>query len=266
MKRQRLTWLAWVPWMIVGCGPTPLLPPDGGGPGTGGSAQTCANLPIDALACADGSQPQYTCVRAPDGACRRSAPRCPTAVDAGADASAPSDGPGGPACGPKQCAAGLVCCNASCGICTPPGGLCVALACTPGPGSGGSCKADDDCRLYDDYCAGCLCRALAQSDPKPTCSGPGVQCLRQPCAGQTAVCDRGKCAGGPTGPHWYLGCAAGIVCTGWKPRPGAVLCTGEKGGEACSTLGQTCDPKDPCNRLLSCLAADPAKTPPGCPR
>ncbi|KAL7559231.1 hypothetical protein ACA910_013120 [Epithemia clementina (nom. ined.)] len=29
------------------------------------------------------------------------------------------------------CPVGQVCCNSSCGICTPPGGLCIQLACIP---------------------------------------------------------------------------------------------------------------------------------------
>lgn len=37
---------------------------------------------------------------------------------------------GSQACGSGTCGAGTVCCNASCGICTPPGGACIQLACT----------------------------------------------------------------------------------------------------------------------------------------
>ena len=32
-------------------------------------------------------------------------------------------------CGPTVCAPGDVCCNPSCGICTPPGGGCIQIAC-----------------------------------------------------------------------------------------------------------------------------------------
>lgn len=32
-------------------------------------------------------------------------------------------------CGSVMCAAGQVCCNSSCGICTPPGGVCIQIAC-----------------------------------------------------------------------------------------------------------------------------------------
>jgi hypothetical protein len=98
----------------------------------------------------------------------------------------------GPACGPKTCAAGQVCCNESCGICTPPGGACTQQFCEdPKPSA---CKADSDCRTFSDYCTGCDCRALAQSQPDPVCPGPGVQCLVDPCDGQTAVCRSGQCA------------------------------------------------------------------------
>lgn len=35
----------------------------------------------------------------------------------------------GSKCGDKKCASNQVCCNSSCGICTPPGGACIALYC-----------------------------------------------------------------------------------------------------------------------------------------
>ncbi len=34
-------------------------------------------------------------------------------------------------CGAGYCPAGEVCCNASCGICTPPDGVCIQIACEP---------------------------------------------------------------------------------------------------------------------------------------
>lgn len=34
-------------------------------------------------------------------------------------------------CGNVMCATGTVCCNASCGICTPPDGACIQIACEP---------------------------------------------------------------------------------------------------------------------------------------
>jgi hypothetical protein len=58
------------------------------------------------------------------------------------------------ACGNVTCAAGEVCCNASCGICTPPGGACIQIACdNRTPVSGGcarnanhACNSDLDCK------------------------------------------------------------------------------------------------------------------------
>ena len=61
--------------------------------------------------------------------------------------------------------------------------------CAPTP----ECTVDADCRLFDDYCTGCDCRALSASKADPTCSGPGVRCLREPCGGKTAACTAGKC-------------------------------------------------------------------------
>jgi hypothetical protein len=36
-------------------------------------------------------------------------------------------------CGDTVCTGGDVCCNASCGICTPPDGACIQIACEPTP-------------------------------------------------------------------------------------------------------------------------------------
>jgi len=98
---------------------------------------------------------------------------------------------GGVACGKARCAAGDVCCNASCGICTPPAGACDQQLCADN--SAASCHADADCRLFSDYCSGCDCRALPNGSPDPTCSGPGVQCLVDPCQRKSAVCTNGAC-------------------------------------------------------------------------
>jgi hypothetical protein len=45
------------------------------------------------------------------------------------DGSAYCVSDGGQACGASTCDAGTVCCNSSCGICTPPGGGCIQIAC-----------------------------------------------------------------------------------------------------------------------------------------
>jgi hypothetical protein len=65
--------------------------------------------------------------------------------------------------------------------------------CPAGPG-GGACTTDADCRTFSDYCTGCDCRALSVNEKDPLCPGPGVQCLIDPCLGQTAACVAGRCA------------------------------------------------------------------------
>ncbi|HEY5948467.1 MAG TPA: hypothetical protein VIV40_23380 [Kofleriaceae bacterium] len=64
---------------------------------------------------------------------------------------------------------------------------------TPGTSAPGACATDGDCRLVADYCTACDCRVLAKGDPEPTCTGPGVKCMADPCMTKTAVCDAGKC-------------------------------------------------------------------------
>lgn len=55
------------------------------------------------------------------------------------------------------------------------------------------CATDADCRVYDDYCTGCDCRALSQTEADPLCDGPGVRCFAQPCLNKIAVCVAGTC-------------------------------------------------------------------------
>jgi len=57
----------------------------------------------------------------------------------------------------------------------------------------GYCNADSDCRLEDDYCTGCDCRALSRGESLPICSGPGVRCFVQPCLNKTAACVNHAC-------------------------------------------------------------------------
>lgn len=57
----------------------------------------------------------------------------------------------------------------------------------------GYCASDADCRLENDYCTGCDCRALASSEQLATCSGPGVRCFAAPCGGLTAKCVANVC-------------------------------------------------------------------------
>ncbi|HEX2569305.1 MAG TPA: protease complex subunit PrcB family protein [Polyangia bacterium] len=56
------------------------------------------------------------------------------------------------------------------------------------------CQSDADCHMERDYCAGCDCRAMAEGETLPACTGPATQCLMDPCLNQRAVCREGQCA------------------------------------------------------------------------
>lgn len=85
-------------------------------------------------------------------------------------------------------------CRTVCPKCRP-NQPCPAIACYLDCRSNqpGSCQSDADCRLFDDYCTGCNCVALSTNQRDPTCSGPGVRCLVEPCSGHTATCVSGMC-------------------------------------------------------------------------
>lgn len=72
------------------------------------------------------------------------------------------------------------------------GGQLGVMCCLPAEPTA-ECKTDADCRLEDDYCTGCDCRALAEGESLPVCDGPGVKCFAQPCGGKTAACVGGQC-------------------------------------------------------------------------
>jgi len=85
-------------------------------------------------------------------------------------------------------------CRVVCPKC-PPNQVCPKIACYLDCNSHkpGSCTQDTDCRLFDDYCTGCDCRALSTSQKDPVCNGPGVKCFAEPCLNHTAACVQGTC-------------------------------------------------------------------------
>lgn len=128
---------------------------------------TCANV-----RCSAGT----TCVDTPKG------PVCqPTDGDGGSAGCAAVlcmqgtfciEGPNGPECVSKEpgaicgdtvCPLGEVCCNASCGICAPPDGACIQIACEPEPVCEAECEAGTHCELMEVQCFAPPC------DPVPTC-------------------------------------------------------------------------------------------------
>jgi hypothetical protein len=74
---------------------------------------------IAAFPCADG----FTCVDNPNDSCDPN--------NGGADCGGICVPSAGEPCGSTTCGTGEVCCNASCGICTPPDGVCIQIACEP---------------------------------------------------------------------------------------------------------------------------------------
>jgi hypothetical protein len=54
------------------------------------------------------------------------------------------------------------------------------------------CRLDSDCRLSANYCGGCACDALTQSEAAAVCRDP-VQCLRNPCGDYRPACVSGQC-------------------------------------------------------------------------
>jgi hypothetical protein len=95
----------------------------------------------------------------------------------------------------------VVCITTPC----PPQPVCIDDAATSDAGAsdaGGTdvppvrldrCDTASDCRLFDDYCTGCDCRALARTEPTPVCPGPGVFCFAQPCQMHTVACESNHC-------------------------------------------------------------------------
>lgn len=106
-----------------------------------------------------------------------------------------------PCASTAECGEGRIC-STETGACDRPPGcgpedICAAVCygtCVDRPAAAtGSCQTDADCRAFSDYCTGCDCRALAKGAPDPTCAGPGVRCLVDPCLDKRGRCDGGRC-------------------------------------------------------------------------
>lgn len=124
-----------------------------------------------------------------------------TSVGVGGASSTGGASGAGVTCGTVTCPTGQYCCNASCSMCAPPGVACIQIAClgTGGSGSGvGSCASDSDCRIYDDYCKGCNCRAVPANIAVDPACGPSdmVNCFVEPCLNKRALCSNGQCTVG----------------------------------------------------------------------
>jgi hypothetical protein len=111
-------------------------------------------------------------------------------IDAGASCISREGGVcGGNTRQPCACETGLVCTpDASSSLPTGDvGGTCLRAE------GSSACQSSADCQVQADYCTGCDCVALGQGQSVRGCSGPGVDCLLDPCGSKTAQCVAGKC-------------------------------------------------------------------------
>lgn len=100
----------------------------------------------------------------------------------------------GSPCGASRCEISDYCCNESCGICAPRGGLCFQRQCGPTPTMLSQCVVDAECRAISSYCDGCQCVPAGELDPDPSCHGPLVACILDPCRAKHPACVNGGCA------------------------------------------------------------------------
>jgi len=109
---------------------------------------------------------------------------------------------GGPCAATAACAEGLVCTTET-GACDKPPGcgpedicpqVCYGVCAAPkGGGDEPGCETDADCRTFSNYCGGCACDALLESEAEPKCASRPVNCIVDPCRGRVARCLEGAC-------------------------------------------------------------------------
>jgi hypothetical protein len=177
--------------------------PGNGGTGTagGGGGITCGKN-----TCGAG---EYCCdplcgTCAPKGAscvqgCQVDPPPLPTCAS-NSDCSVAADYCTGCDCRVLRTGDTLPACNDAGTVCSADPCLNTTAACANGicvakksQGADTTCTTNADCIVTADNCTMCTCRALAKSASLPKCSGPGVQCLVDPCMNKTAACVNANC-------------------------------------------------------------------------
>lgn len=184
----------------------------------------------------------------PDTAGDEAKLRAGPSLDAGTSGTGALDSAGGQKCGASSCEEGTVCCNASCGICTPPGGVCIQLACDPG--SAGKSCADLRCDAGEtcmDTRTGAQCVAktddlcdLLDCPPNARCevvrgAATCVSVATDPGVGKDAGVSR------DAGPVVTPGSCAVVLCAGiCRDVPGGFICEPKQPGQGASCAATTC--------------------------
>lgn len=184
-----------------------------------------------------------------------------------------SDGGGGTGdagvqqCGDTTCGEGTVCCNASCGICTPPGRVCIQVACDPAT-AGKSC-ADLTCAPGEtclDTRTGPQCVPQEENPCNLLDCPPNAVCeVEDGAATCVPVASDAGAAVKDAGPVVTPGSCALVLCAGvCRDVPGGFICepvaadAGNGAGSCAATLcpvGSYCDDisgKAECIRAPSC--------------
>lgn len=79
------------------------------------------------------------------------------------------------------------------------------------------------------------------------------------------LCLMQSCGNEPSSPpRWYFTCGD-PVCRGYTSSGIASCTSAQVAGQACGPRDASCDPRDDCNRLLTCSIDDPTRRPGGCP-
>lgn len=125
------------------------------------------------------------------------------------------------------------------------------------------CKAEEYCAMADSQkCLGTgSCKIKPQMCTEiyaPVCGCDGKD-YPNACSANGAgvnVAKNGTCAPPPGNNTWYYTCGA-PVCKGWTPQDAIPLCVDQKEGGTCTGAGAQCDPKDGCQRYLTCTDKDP---------
>jgi len=112
---------------------------------------------------------------------------------------------GGVSCGKNTCSEGEVCCNASCGICTPPDGACIQLACEENACDRTVCELGTHCELVEVQCLVPPCDPVAECVVDEECTGPIIDCAAPPpgCNYEGGGCVKG---------NWTCGTLVCDVC------------------------------------------------------